>query len=723
MKKAILIIILCFSFIITYAQNAPVYSDTNRTLDERIEDALSRMTLEEKVAMCHAQSRFSSPGVPRLGIPELWLADGPNGVREELVWDDWVSARQTNDSCTAFPALTCLAATWNPQLAYEFGKALGEESRYREKDVILGPGINIYRTPLNGRNFEYMGEDPHLISILSVPYIQGVQINGVAACIKHLALNNQEHNRNFINVNISKRALHEIYLPGFKAAVQQGKAWTLMGAYNKLNGQYCSHNEYLLNKTLKEDWRFDGVVISDWGGAHDTFEAAEYGLDLEMGSHVKHTAPFTPGIYDKYYLAQDYLKGIRENKFSIDKLDDKVRRLLKLNFRTAMNINKPFGSMNTREHSEVALKVAEEGIVLLKNADQILPLNFDRIKTIAVIGDNATRQFAKGGGASGLKARYEISPLEGIRKAIPTSAKLLYAQGYTDRLNVTNKELSQKALDIAQKADVVIFIGGLNKNQYQECEGDDRKSYELPYGQNELIADIFNVNKNIVVVNISGSGVAMPWTKDVKSVVQAWYMGSESGNAIANVLTGKVNPSGKLPFSIPFRLEDCGAHAFDSLSYPGNGTDVFYKEDILVGYRWFDTKKIPVNFSFGHGLSYTTFDYGKITTDKTVLHKGDSIQLSLSVKNTGEVNGSEVVQLYIRDIKSSVIRPAKELKSFRKIALKPSEAAIVRFCITEQDLEFYSESEDKFISEKGDFEILIGSSATDIRQKTKFKLQ
>lgn len=722
MKSLLLILSLFLNYLMLSAQMKPVYADINCPLDERVEDALSRMTLEEKVAMCHAQSRFSSPGVPRLGIPELWLADGPNGVREELVWDDWVSARQTNDSCTAFPVLTCLAATWNPLLAREYGKALGAEARYREKDVILGPGINIYRTPLNGRNFEYMGEDPHLISALCVPYIQGVQINGVAACIKHMALNNQEHNRNFINVNISKRALHEIYLPGFKAAVQQGKVWTLMGAYNKLNGQYCSHNEYLLNKTLKEDWRFEGVVISDWGGTHDTFEAAEYGLDLEMGSHVKHTAPFTPGIYDQYYLAKDYLTGIRENKFSIDKLNDKVRRLLKLNFRTAMNTDKPFGSMNTREHAEVALKVAEEGIVLLKNSDQILPLNFDRIKSIAIIGDNATRSFAKGGGASGLKARYEISPLEGIRKAIPESVQLLYAQGYSDRQNTINKELSEKALEIAKKADVVIFIGGLNKNQYQECEGDDRKSYDLPYGQNELISAISNINKNIVIVNISGSGVAMPWTNDVKSVVQAWYMGSESGNALANVLTGKVNPSGKLPFSIPFRLEDSGAHAFDTLSYPGNGTDVFYKEDILVGYRWFDTKKIPVNFSFGHGLSYTYFDYGKITTDKTTLLAGDSIQFSLSVKNTGKVSGSEVVQLYIRDIKSSVLRPSKELKSFRKVALKPTETAVVTFCVTEQDIQFYCESEEMFKSEKGEFEILIGSSATDIRQKMKFRL-
>lgn len=721
-RKSQLLILLSIALNI-YSQQIPVYLNTNVNIDERIEDALSRMTLEEKVAMCHAQSRFSSPGVPRLGIPELWLADGPNGVREEIVWDDWITAKQTNDSCTAFPALTSLAATWNPNLAYEYGKALGEEARYREKDVILGPGVNIYRTPLNGRNFEYMGEDPCLASKLCVPYIKGVQTNGVAACIKHFAANNQEINRNNINVNISNRALNEIYFPAFKAAVQEGKVWTLMGAYNKLNGQFSCHNDYLLNKVLKKEWQFDGVVISDWGGTHNTDEAAENGLDLEMGSHVTAVAPFTPGVYASFYLAKDYLKGIKEKKYSEDNLNDKVRRLLKLNFRTAMNVNKPFGSINTAEHSQVALSIAEESIVLLKNENSILPLDFNTIKTVAVIGDNATRSFSKGGGSAGVKAKYEVTPLAGFKNYFPKTVEILYAQGYNDKTNSLKTDLLEESLDIAKKADVVIFIGGLNKNANQECEGKDRASYDLPYAQDLLISEIRKVNENIIFVNISGSGVAMPWVNKVKGALQAWYMGSEAGNAIAKVLTGQVNPSGKLPFSVPFKLEDCGAHSFDSLAYPGNSTDVYYKEDILVGYRWFDTKKIPVNFSFGHGLSYSTFEYGKIKANKTVLQRGDSINISLSIKNNSSAQGSEVVQVYIRDIKSTFIRPYKELKSFRKIKLAPGISESVDFCITENDLQFYNDIDNKFEAENGEFEVLIGSSSNDIRQKIKFKLQ
>jgi len=723
MRRKSQILILLFFALNIYSQHIPVYLDTQKSIDERIEDALSKMTLEEKVAMCHAQSRFSSPGVPRLGIPELWLSDGPNGVREEIVWDDWNPARQTNDSCTAFPVLTSLAATWNPDLAYKFGKALGEEARYREKDIILGPGVNMYRTPLNGRNFEYMGEDPYLASKLCVPYIKGVQINGVAACIKHFAANNQEINRNSINVNISNRALYEIYFPAFKAAIQEGKVWTLMGAYNKLNGQFCSHNDFLLNKVLKNEWQFDGVAMSDWGGTHSTQEAAENGLDLEMGSHVTVVAPFTPSVYDSFYLAKDYLKGVKEKRYSEDILNDKVRRLLKLNFRTAMNIYKPFGSINTAQHSQVALSIAEESIVLLKNENQILPLDFNTIKTVAVIGDNATRSFSKGGGSAGLKAKYEITPLEGIKMNFPKSVEILYAQGYNDRLSAVKADLLEQSLNIAKKADVVIFIGGLNKNANQECEGKDRASYDLPYAQDQLITEIKKTNKNIVFINISGSGVAMPWVNNVKGALQAWYMGSEAGNAIAKVLTGEVNPSGKLPFSVPFKLEDCGAHSFDSLTYPGNKTDVYYNEDILIGYRWFDTKKVPVNFCFGHGLSYSKFEYGKIKANKAVLQRGDSINISLSVKNSSSVSGSEVVQLYIRDIKSTFLRPYKELKLFRKIELNPQNTENLSFTISERELQFYNDIENKFMAETGEFEVLIGSSSNDIRQKFKFKLQ
>lgn len=722
MKKIAVFIIITMVAIPLIAQDIPLYLNEKASLKERVEDALSRMTLEEKVAMCHAQSRFSSKGVPRLGIPELWTSDGPNGVREELVWDDWTLARQTNDSCTAFPALTCLAATWNPTLAANYGKVLGEEARYRNKNVLLGPGINICRTPLNGRNFEYMGEDPLLISKMCVPYIQSLQSNGVAACVKHFALNNQELCRDFINVNVSNRALHEIYLPAFEAAVKQGKAWTIMGAYNKLNGIHCCHNDLLLNKILKHDWQFDGVVISDWGGTHDTYQAAEYGLDLEMGTYANDVKPYATGTYDSFFLGGAYLKALKAGTVSLEKLNDKVRRLLLLNFRTAMNQHKPLGSINSPEHSQAALHIAEEGIVLLKNTNNLLPLDLAKIKSIVVIGENANRIMSTGGGASGLKPRYEVTPLEGLKTAIPSTIQLEYAKGYDDKQSSLNADMLKEAIEIAKKADVVLFIGGLNKNYYQECEGRDRESYNLPYDQNKLISELLKVNKNIVFVNISGSAVAMPWIKDVKAILQAWYLGSEAGNAIANIITGKVNPSGKLPFSIPIKIEDCGAHSFGKTSYPGDSINVYYKEDILVGYRWYDTKKIPVAFSFGHGLSYTQFNYGKIVSSSKSIQGGDTLKITLPIKNIGAMVGSEVVQLYIRDIKSSVLRPLKELKSFAKVELASGEEKNISFSVTENDLQFFSENENKFVAEKGDFEILIGSSSIDIRQKIQFTL-
>ena len=548
-----------------------VYLDESQPIEKRVEDALSRMTLEEKVAILHAQSKFSSAGVPRLGIPEVWCTDGPHGIRPEVLWDEWDQAGWTNDSCTAFPALTCLAATWNPEMSALYGKSIGEEARYREKDILLGPGVNIYRTPLNGRNFEYMGEDPYLSSRMVVPYIEEVQKNGVAACVKHFALNNQETHRHGIDVEVDDRALNEIYLPAFKAAVQEGGAWAVMGAYNKYKGEHCCHNRYLLNDILKRDWAFDGVVVSDWGGTHDTKQAAENGLDMEFGSWTDGLSWGASNAYDNYYLAAPYLDMLRKGEASTATLDDKARRVLRLIFRTAMNTRKPFGSLNSPEHLAAARRIAGEGMVLLKNEGGVLPIDLGRAKTIAVVGENAIKMMTVGGGSSSLKVRHEYTPLEGIRAAAAGKAEVIYERGYVGDVTgdyngvKTGQDLSESrseaqliadAAAAARKADAVIFVGGLNKSNHQDCEGDDRLQYGLPYAQDKVIGALAEANPNLAVVIVSGNAVAMPWIDRVPAVLEAWFSGSEAGNALADVVFGAVNPSGKLPFTFPVRLED-----------------------------------------------------------------------------------------------------------------------------------------------------------------------
>ncbi|MDE6575201.1 MAG: glycoside hydrolase family 3 protein, partial [Muribaculaceae bacterium] len=516
----------------------PLYLDSSASIEQRIDDALSRMTIREKVNMLHAQSKFSSAGVPRLGIPEFWTTDGPHGIRPEVLWDEWDQAGWTNDSCTAFPALTCLAATWNPEVSYLYGKSIGEEARYRKKDILLGPGVNIYRTPLNGRNFEYMGEDPYLASQMVVPYIQGVQSNGVAACVKHFALNNHEVNRHTTNVIVDDRTLHEIYLPAFKAAVEKGNAWSIMGSYNLYRDQHVCHNEYLLNDILKRDWAFDGVVVSDWGGTHDTEQAITNGLDMEFGSWTNGLSAGASNAYDNYYLADPYIERLATGAADENVLNDKVRRVLRLAFRTNMNTNRPFGSLCSPEHSAAAREIGREGIVLLKNDGKVLPIRAEKGMKVAVIGENAIKMMTVGGGSSSLKARYEISPLDGLRKAFGDKVELVYARGYVgdpsgEYNGVTSgqdlsdsrsaAELLAEAIDVSRNADVVIFVGGLNKSAGQDCEDSDRASLELPYGQNELIEAMAAVNPRLVFVNVSGNAVAMPWIKKVPAVVQTWY--------------------------------------------------------------------------------------------------------------------------------------------------------------------------------------------------------
>lgn len=714
--------------------NKPVYLDEQQPIELRVKDALSQMTLEEKTRLSYAQGKFSSPGCPRLGIPELWMSDGPHGVRGEIHWNEWGYAGWTNDSCTAFPALTCLAASWNQELAGKYGKAIGEEALYRKKDVLLGPGVNIYRTPLNGRNFEYLGEDPYLAAEMCVPYIKGVQENGVAACVKHFALNNQELWRGHIDVQVSERALREIYLPAFRAAVEKGHVWSIMGAYNKVRGTHATHHEMLNNKILKGEWNFDGCVISDWGATHDTYEAAMYGLDIEMGSYTDGLVAESEFGYDDYYLGKKYRKMIKEGKIPMEVVDEKAARVLRLIFRTSMNRQRGFGAMNSEEHENVAYEIATEGIVLLKNdkatnKKQLLPVNAEQCNKILIVGDNATRNLTQGGGSSELKAKKVISPLDAFRKRFKD--KIIYSQGYTAGentygehskiLQVTADSLRNDAVQKAKNADIVIFIGGLNKNYQQDSEGGDRISYGLPYGQNELIDELYKANKNVVVVIVSGNAVEMPWVDRVPSIVQSWYLGSIGGEALADVLTGKVTPSGKLPFSYPKKLEDCPAHYYGNMSYPGDSISQEYKEDILVGYRWYDTKKVEPLFPFGYGMSYTSFDYGKLQASRKSISENDILQISLTVKNSGHVDGKEIVQLYIGDEKCSVLRPVKELKEFAKVELKAGEEKQISFYIDADDLKFYDDKRNEWVVESGKFKAYVGASSADIRGVVEFE--
>lgn len=743
MKHLFITVVAFLATLSAEAQTLPVYLDDSKPTEQRIDDALSRMTLQEKIRVLHAQSKFSAAGVPRLGFPDLWTDDGPHGVRPDVLWDEWDQAGQTNDSCVAFPALTCLAATWDTSMALAYGHSLGEEALYRGKDMILGPGVNIYRTPLGGRNFEYMGEDPYLASRMVVPYIKGLQSCGVSACVKHYALNNDEEYRHQVNVVVSDRALHEIYLPAFKAAVTEGGTWAIMGAYNLYKNEHNCHNQWLLNKILKHDWKFDGVVVSDWGGCHDLDEAVKNGLDLEFGTWTDGLTMGATNAYDNYFLSQPYLKAINEGKYSTKELDEKVRRILRLYFRTTMNRNRPHGFLCSDAHYEAARKIAENGIVLLKNDAALLPINLQTTKRVLVVGENAVKMMTVGGGSSSLKVQREVSPLDGIKARLAAEGiTVYYERGYIGDTNGayngvttgqnlddkrTEEQLIADAVAKAKGADYVIFIGGLNKSDYQDCEGHDRKNMDLPYAQNKVVAALAKANRRIVFVNISGNAVTMPWRGSVPAIVQGWFLGSEAGNALASVLVGDVNPSGKTPFTWPASLQDVGAHKLNT--YPGTWRadkkiiDEEYKEGIYVGYRWADKEKTKPQFAFGHGLSYTTFKLSNARANAASMTRDGRITFTVNVKNTGKRAGAEVVQLYIHDVKASLDRPEKELKGFSKVWLQPGESKDVDITIDNSALSFYDEATQSWVSENGDFIALIGNAADNLTQKVKFALK
>ena len=739
------VVLLCSAALLAAAcrpvSRGPVYLNLDADIEDRVEDALSRMTLEEKVAVLHAQSKFSSPGVPRLGIPEIWHTDGPHGIRPEVLWDKWEQAGWTNDSCTAFPALSCLAATWDKELALLFGRSIGQEARYRGKDVLLGPGVNICRTPLNGRNFEYMGEDPYLAGAMVVPYVKGVQENGVAACVKHFAVNNQEWDRTSTNSVVDDRTMYEIYLPAFKAAVMQGGAWAIMGSYNLYNGHFNCHNSHLLNDILKGEWGFDGAVISDWGGARDDEEAITGGLDIEMGTWTNGLSGGASNSYDNYHLAAPYLARLRDGRADMETLDAKVRRVLRLNFRTAMARDRHFGSFCTPEHDAAGRKIAAEGTVLLKNDGGVLPLDIPEGGKILVVGENAVKKQVVGGGSSSLKTRFESTPLDALMEAFAGKADVFWERGYVGDISnsynrvSTGQDLSDPrspgqliadAVAAADGADCIIFVGGLNKSKHQDNEGTDREQITLPYGQDKVIEALAGTGRKLVVVNISGSPVAMPWADCAGAIVQGWYGGSQSGRGLVDVLTGVVNPSGRLPFTVPFALEDGPLKT--ERQYPGISEEgkkwkqEYYDEGVFVGYRWFDAQGIAPQFAFGHGLSYTTFEYGKVELSRSRLRAGAPLKVSVTVRNTGERDGAEVVQIYVADKEASVARPPKELKAFGKVFLKAGESRKVSFTLDADAFSWFDAGAHAWVAEPGEFEILAGSSSADIRSAATVKL-
>ena len=725
--KKIIGVIACGLFLNAAAASSQVTDKEKVQMEKRIEKLIKKMTLEEKVGLLHGNSKFYVAGVERLGIPEWSLSDGPHGVRAEINRHDWAYAGWTNDSASYFPTGTAFAAAWNPELAYRRGEVLGEEARWRKKDVLLGPGVNIIRSPLCGRNFEYMSEDPYMNSVLAVAYIKGLQSRDVACSVKHFAVNNQETNRTTVDVECSERALREIYLPAFKAAVQEGGALTVMAAYNKFRGEFCAENNYLVRKILRNEWGFDGVYVTDWGAAHSTVPSMEAGLDLEMGTLIDK--------YEDWYYANPLIEAVKSGKVPMSLVDEKVGDVLRVMIKTnVLDPKKRFGpgSMNMKEHQQATYDAAAEAIVLLKNQNNLLPLDFSSIKSLAVIGDNATRKHSNGGLSSEIKAVYEVTPLGALRAKWGDKVDIRFAQGY-EKLSTfvegsnngqssgtfssktqESDALLKEAVEVARTSDVALLVCGLNHDY--DTESFDRLNMDIPYGQVELIQEVVKANPRTIVVMIAGSPLNMA-AVDICSpaIVWAWFNGMEGGNALVDVLSGKVNPSGKMPFTTPVSLDQSPAHALGN--FPGRDLKVNYEEDILVGYRWFDTKGLPVVYPFGYGLSYTTFDYSNLNTDKETYDQADTIQATFTLTNTGDREGAEVAQLYVSDPVCSVMRPVKELKGFKKVFLKPGESRRITLDIPVSSLAFYSEAQSQFVVEPGEFILQLGASASDIKQK------
>lgn len=710
-----------------------------RMNQEQLKELADKLTLEEKIGMIHGSGLFHTEGVERLGIPPLYTSDGPMGCRMEYDDRKWFPIAYSNDYTSYLPSNTALAATWNPSLAYETGKVLGKEARGRGKDMILAPGINVQRSPLCGRNFEYMGEDPYLISQMVVPLIKGIEEQDVSACVKHYAVNNQETKRLEVDVEVDERALREIYLPGFEAAVKEANVKSIMGAYNKLRGRFCCHNDYLLQKILREEWGFQGITISDWGGVHDTIEAATFGLDIEMS---------VTDNFDEYYMAAPLLEKVKSGEIPEALIDEKIEHILYvMNELHMLDGERNPGAYNDYRDREKLLQVALESIVLLKNEQNILPIKRDKNKTILVVGDNANRRQAPGGGSAEIKALYEVTPLLGITMAAGGNMKVLYEPGYdantsgniwdnpdadseagqatslqdTGKKIVIEKDpqvvkernqlLKERAIEAAKKADMVIYVGGLN--HIQDTEGADREDMKLPYEQEDLILSLLNANENTVIAMVAGSPVTMTaFEKKAKAIVYSWYAGMEGGTALGKVLFGDYNPCGKLPETFPISEKDCSAHHIGE--FPGDDV-VRYKEGIFVGYRYYDTFQKPVQYPFGYGLSYTSFALSNLQVKEAdKINQKQQWNITLDIENTGAYPGAETVQIYVGCESKKVERSAKELKAFQKVFLQPGEKKEITLSISEDAFRYYDTERMEFVVEPASYQIMVGTSVSDI---------
>lgn len=754
MKLTKIFMLTAFVTILAGFANGQTHKSALLQYDKQIDGIISQMTLEEKVNMLHAKHMFISAGVERLGIADMIYADGPFGIREEMQPDGWAGLGWENDKATFFPTGSALAATWSPELAYKYGTGMAKEARLRGKDMLLGPAINIQRIPTGGRTYEYLSEDPFLSSKLSVQYTKGVQDNGVAVCLKHYALNNQENNRGTVNVIIGGRAMREIYLQPFRAAVEEADAYGIMPAYNKVNGFWCAENDILLNQILRKEWGFGGMAISDWGGTHSTIGSVKAGLNVEMPT--------------KQFMGQALIDSVKAGKVAEEVVNQRVRETLRVRLAIkpipANEANKEMTSQPAQQ--KIAYEVACKSIVLLKN-EGALPLKLQNKPVIAVIGANAKQIMGSGGLGAGVKTLYEVTPLEGLKNRIGDKAEIIYVQGYVPETfswgrkskeqqekeakdkELKSAELTKEALEVAAKASIILFIGG--DNRAVETEGSDRKNIFLPSGQDELIKKIAAVNPNIVTVLTSGAPNDLNVVKPLsKALVISWFNGTEGGNALADVLVGNISPSGRLPFTLPVKLEDSPAYALGNYPQGVKKADVFanlvaeteavdkpkdeaakgndpntayYSEESLVGYRWFDTKKLPVMYPFGYGLTYTTFEYKNLKTDKAKYSKNDVITVSFDLKNTGKMAADEVVQVYVHRINPSVEWPEKELKAFSRVALNPGESKTVKLEIPVKNLQYWNEKKHAWDDDLCNLELQVGASAGDVILKKEVGLK
>ena len=654
-------------------------------------EIIKQMSLEEKASLCVGADYWNSLKIEKYNIPQIAMSDGPHGLRVQKTKADNLGINESEVS-TCFPALSTLGNSWNKEMAYKLGKNIGEEAKKEGVNIVLGPAINIKRSPLCGRNFEYISEDPYLSGILGSEYVKGMQSQNVGSCVKHFAVNNQENRRRTINVVIDERALREIYLKAFQIIVKQAKPWSIMSAYNKVNGEYCSENRHLLKDILRDEWKYDGIVISDWGAENDRVKGIKASQDLEM-----------PG--GRGNGIEEIINAVKTNKINEKELDEVVNRIIEIAKRSESK--KEEYTYNPEKHHEIALKIAEDSVVLLKNEDKILPLKKEKI---ALIGDMAKNPRYQGAGSSTINPYKVENAFENFKEC---NVEFEYAKGYERIESEDDIKLREEAIEVAKKNKTVVIFAGLTENY--ESEGVDRKNLDIPENQNRLIEEISKVNRNIIVVLSNGSPITMPWKDKVKAIITG-YIGGEAGSkAMVNCLIGKVNPSGKLAETYPKKLEDTPCYN----NYPGTELTVEYKESIYVGYRYYEKLNKEVLFPFGFGLSYTSFEYSDLKIDEET----DIVRVIFKIKNTGKVKGKEIAQIYVSKEISETYRPVRELKDFKKIELNPGEEKKIEIELPKSSFEYYNTELKKWAIEEGLYEIQIGKSSKEIVLKNKITIK